>query len=105
MIATDPDQLKRVVRRVFLAFSSANGGVDWGNSGRCTLSAPRCSAWAPAWWPPSSPRLSRPRKRRYIINAMLAAETMTGADYRRAWALPHDQVKAILGKYNRLQRR
>jgi L-aminopeptidase/D-esterase-like protein len=37
-----------------------------------------------------------------IINAMLAAETMTGADYRRSWALPHDQVKRILAKYNRL---
>jgi D-aminopeptidase len=39
-----------------------------------------------------------------ILNAMLAAETMTGADYRRAWALPHDQVRAILAKYNRLGR-
>jgi predicted transcriptional regulator len=35
---------------------------------------------------------------------MLAAETMTGADYRRAWALPHDQVRSILAKYNRLGR-
>jgi predicted transcriptional regulator len=35
---------------------------------------------------------------------MLAAETMTGADYRRAWGLPHDQVRSILAKYNRLGR-
>ncbi|MFN0181055.1 MAG: hypothetical protein ACKVZ0_19790 [Gemmatimonadales bacterium] len=39
-----------------------------------------------------------------IINAMLAAETMTGADCRRAWAIPHDQVPWILAKYSRLKR-
>ena len=37
-----------------------------------------------------------------ITNAMLAAETMTGADDLRAHGLPHDQVRTILGKYNRL---
>jgi D-aminopeptidase len=37
-----------------------------------------------------------------IINAMLAAETMTGADSIRSYALPHDRLKAALGKYNRL---
>ena len=37
-----------------------------------------------------------------ITNAMLAAETMTGADDVRAYALPHDRVREILRKYNRL---
>jgi L-aminopeptidase/D-esterase-like protein len=37
-----------------------------------------------------------------IVNAMVAAETMDGADYRRSWGLPHDQLQAILRKYNRL---
>jgi D-aminopeptidase len=37
-----------------------------------------------------------------IINAMLAAETMTGADSIRAYALPHDRLRAALRKYNRL---
>jgi L-aminopeptidase/D-esterase-like protein len=38
-----------------------------------------------------------------IINAMLAARTMTGADYLRVPALPHDRLKDVLQKYNRLQ--
>ena len=38
-----------------------------------------------------------------IINAMLAARTMTGADYRRVPALPHDRLKAVLQRYNRLR--
>jgi D-aminopeptidase len=38
-----------------------------------------------------------------IINAMLAARTMTGADDLRVTALPHDQLRAILRKYGRLK--
>jgi L-aminopeptidase/D-esterase-like protein len=37
-----------------------------------------------------------------ITNAMLAAETMTGADDVRAYAIPQDRVREILRKYNRL---
>jgi D-aminopeptidase len=37
-----------------------------------------------------------------IINAMLAAETMTGADYSRSYAIPHDQLRAVLRKHGRL---
>jgi D-aminopeptidase len=37
-----------------------------------------------------------------IINAMLAAKTMTGADDLRVTALPHDQLRHILRKYGRL---
>ncbi|HEX6088981.1 MAG TPA: P1 family peptidase [Gemmatimonadales bacterium] len=37
-----------------------------------------------------------------ITNAMLAAETMTGADDVRAYGIPHDRVREILRKYNRL---
>jgi L-aminopeptidase/D-esterase-like protein len=37
-----------------------------------------------------------------IINAMLAAKTMTGADSIRSYALPHDRLVATLRKYNRL---
>jgi L-aminopeptidase/D-esterase-like protein len=38
-----------------------------------------------------------------IINAMLAAQTMTGADYLRVPAIPHDQLRSILRKYGRLK--
>ncbi|MBK8058900.1 MAG: P1 family peptidase [Gemmatimonadetes bacterium] len=125
-MATDaplsPDQLKRVVRRValglgrmgsingngsgdiFIAFSTANRGVDWGNSGRSTLPAPTMQRLGSGLVDPLFTATVEATEEA-IINAMLAAETMTGADYRRAWALPHDQVKAILAKYNRVQRR
>ena len=36
-----------------------------------------------------------------IINAMIAAETMTGIDHK-VMALPHDELRAVLKKYNRL---
>jgi L-aminopeptidase/D-esterase-like protein len=37
-----------------------------------------------------------------ITNAMVTAETMTGADNIRAYALPHARLTAILRKYNRV---
>ncbi len=37
-----------------------------------------------------------------IINAMVAAETMTGINNHRVIALPHDKLRAVLKKYNRL---
>jgi L-aminopeptidase/D-esterase-like protein len=38
-----------------------------------------------------------------IINALLAAETMKGANDLVVPALPHDQLRTILRKYGRLQ--
>jgi L-aminopeptidase/D-esterase-like protein len=37
-----------------------------------------------------------------IVNAMVAAKDMTGADDHRVIALPHGQLRAVLKKYNRL---
>jgi L-aminopeptidase/D-esterase-like protein len=37
-----------------------------------------------------------------IINAMVTAETMTGIENHRVRALPHDHLRAVLRKYNRL---
>ena len=37
-----------------------------------------------------------------VINAMVAAETMTGANNRTVIALPHDKLREVLKKYNRL---
>jgi D-aminopeptidase len=36
-----------------------------------------------------------------IVNALLAAETMTGADDTRVYALPLDQLRTIMAKYGR----
>jgi D-aminopeptidase len=38
-----------------------------------------------------------------ILNAMLAAETMTGADGLRVFALPHDRLMAAMRKYGRMK--
>lgn len=37
-----------------------------------------------------------------IINAMVGAETMTGVNGHRVTALPHDRLREVLKKYNRL---
>jgi D-aminopeptidase len=37
-----------------------------------------------------------------IVNAMVAAETMSGIDGTTVHALPHDRLRAVLAKYNRL---
>ena len=40
-----------------------------------------------------------------IINALIAAETMTGVDGNTSSAIPHEQMRDILRKYGRLARR
>ncbi len=37
-----------------------------------------------------------------VVNAMVAAETMTGINDRTVYALPHDRLREVLKKYNRL---
>jgi L-aminopeptidase/D-esterase-like protein len=36
-----------------------------------------------------------------IVNALIAAETMTGIDGRQVQALPHKRLQEVLKKYNR----
>ena len=37
-----------------------------------------------------------------IINALVAAETISGVDGNTAYAIPHDRLKQVMKKYNRL---
>jgi D-aminopeptidase len=37
-----------------------------------------------------------------IANALVAAETMTGINGNTVYAIPHDRLREILKKYNRL---
>jgi L-aminopeptidase/D-esterase-like protein len=37
-----------------------------------------------------------------IVNAMIAADTMTGINGHTAIGLPHDKLREVLKKYNRL---
>jgi D-aminopeptidase len=117
VVATDapliPSQLKRLARRVslglgrngslsgngsgdiFIAFSTANSGASsadrvvdlkmFPNEEMDPLFAATVQSTEEA-----------------IVNAMVAAETMTGIENHRVIALPRDQLRAVLKKYNRL---
>jgi L-aminopeptidase/D-esterase-like protein len=37
-----------------------------------------------------------------VINALVAAETMCGINDNTVYALPHDRLRELLAKYNRL---
>jgi len=119
IIATDapllPHQLRRVARRAALGIGRM-GGVAGASSGDLFLafSTARTKA-ADSLGVASVPMLQDERidpiyegtvqaTEEAIINAMLAAKTMTGADYLRVPALPHDRLKAVLRKYNRLSK-
>ena len=117
IVATDapllPHQLKRIVHRVplgialtggrgsngsgdiFLAFSTANEGAFNRDETVMVESLPndRISALFDA---------TTHAVEEAIINAMVAAETMTGINGNTAHALPHDLLIEVLEKYNRL---
>ncbi|HKB91068.1 MAG TPA: P1 family peptidase, partial [Opitutaceae bacterium] len=118
IVATDapliPTQLKRLARRaslglartgaisgngsgdLFLAFSTANAGAADGTekpNSILTLSNDRTT--------PLFESVVEATEEA-IINALVAGETMTGADNHRIEGLPHDRLREILQKYNRL---
>ena len=43
------------------------------------------------------------RELKDLMPRRVAAETMTGTDHLRVWALPHDHLHDILRAYNRLR--
>jgi hypothetical protein len=45
---------------------------------------------------------SRAREAGSIINALIAAETMTGINNRKVLALPHERLREVMKKYGRL---
>jgi len=117
VVATDapliPPQLKRLAKRVslglgrdgsysgdgsgdiFIAFSTANLGA--GNSkGLRQLTMLPNDSLDPLFL------ATVQATEEAIVNAMIAAETMTGIDNHRVIALPHDRLREVLKKYNRL---
>jgi len=119
IIATDapllPHQLRRVARRAALGVGRM-GGIAGAGSGDLFLafSTARTKA-ADSLGVTFVPMLEDERidpvyeatvqaTEEAIINAMLAAKTMTGADYLRVPGLPHDRLRAVLQKYNRLKK-
>lgn len=117
MVATDapllPHQLERVAKRaslgigrmggiggdssgdIFLAFSTGNPGAH-PDTGQATASFVPNAAINPVF------EATIDATAEAILNAMLAAETMTGADGYTVFALPHDRLVAALRKYGRL---
>ena len=117
VVATDapllPAQLRRLAKRVtlglgrtggysgnesgdlFIAFSTANpGAASYGNLRQITVlpndqMSPLFQATVQA-------------TEEAVVNAMVAAETMTGIDGHTAIALPHDRLREVLKRYNRL---
>jgi L-aminopeptidase/D-esterase-like protein len=118
VVATDapllPHQLKRLARRaalglartgsvssngsgdIFIAFSTANPNAAAANATAqvTMLSNARIGAVFEA---------TVQATEEAIINALVAAETMTGIDGHRIEAIPHEALRAALRKYNRLK--
>jgi D-aminopeptidase len=126
IVATDapltPDQLKRLARRVsvglgrlgaiegdgsgdiFLAFSTANPGADEGNSAQPPFTGPNATIQRMQSWK-MNPMFTAviEATEESIINALVAAKTMTGANYWTVPALPHDQLQQVLRKHGQLK--
>ena len=80
---------------IFVAFSTANPGLA------------KAGALASAETLPNGQmdglfRATIQATEEAIVNAMVAAEDMTGADDITVVALPHAELRAALGRYNRL---
>jgi D-aminopeptidase len=116
VVATDAPllahQLKRLARRaalgvartgsssgngsgdIFVAFSTANSGAATAGIAQLTML--------------SNDRMDKifeatvQATEEAIINAIVAAETMTGIDNHKVFAISHERLKEVLKKYNRL---
>ncbi len=117
VVATDapllPHQLKRLARRaslglartgstsgngsgdIFIAFSTANPGAAK-SPGLAQVQMVANDDMDPIF------SATVQATEEAIVNALVAAETMTGADDHKAIALPHDRLRELLKKYNRL---
>src|SRR5262245_52513669 len=117
VVATDAPvlshQLKRLARRVslglgrngsisgdgsgdiFIAFSTGNSHADGGKTVVALKILPN-DALEPSF------AATVQATEEAIINAMVAAQTMIGIENHKAIGLPHDRVREVLKKYNRL---
>jgi D-aminopeptidase len=115
VIATDapllPHQLKRIAKRA--AFGVARtGGVSTNSSGDLFIAfssaVPVAAGIRQQWSTLRNDELdpllaATPQAtEEAIINALVAAKTMTGINNNTFYALPHDRLREILRKYNRL---
>lgn len=108
-----PHQLKRLATRVSLAIGRM-GGYGANSSGDIFLAFSTANAKTASEATAKLEMLGNARinplleatvqaTEEAILNAMLAAETMTGANGQRVYALPHDRLLTALKKYNLLR--
>jgi len=117
VVATDapllPHQLKRIARHaalgvgrlgglasnssgdIFIAFSTANPRASR-DSGLASVTMVANDQITPLF------EATIQATEEAIVNAMVAARTMIGADDLTVYALPHDRLRDVLKKYNRL---
>src|SRR3989440_4761532 len=116
VVATDAPlvahQLKRLARRVSLGLGR-NGSISGNGSGDIFIAFSTANSGAAADHVVDLKMLPNDHlepvfaatvqaTEEAIINAMVAAETMTGIENHRVMALPHDKLRLVLKKYNRL---
>jgi len=118
VVATDapllPHQVKRLARRatmglartgstsgngsgdIFIAFSTANAGAAAAKTATTVSMLPNDALNGIFEGVVQATEEA-------IVNAMVGAETMTGMDGHTVSALPHDRLREVLRKYNRLE--
>jgi L-aminopeptidase/D-esterase-like protein len=117
VVATDapllPHQLKRLARRVSLGLGR-DGSISGNGSGDIFIAFSTANLGAAATDHVVDLKMFPNDKlnpifaatveatEEAIINAMIAATSMTGIENHHVSALPHDQLRAVLKKYNRL---
>ena len=119
VVATDapllPHQLKRLARRVALGMARV-GSKAHNGSGEFFLAFSTASPEAGQTTGPRPVSMLPNQKidalfdavveatEEAIVNSLVAARTMEGVDGNVAYALPHDRLRAVLAKYNRLEK-
>ncbi len=118
VVATDapllPSQMKRIAKRVTLGLGRL-GSVSGDGSGDIFIAFSTANAGAGLEQKKTAALQMLPNDRmdalfeatvqateEAVVNALVAAKTMTGADGHTVEALPHDRLREVLKKYNRL---
>jgi L-aminopeptidase/D-esterase-like protein len=110
-----PDQLQRLARRVSLGLART-GTISGNGSGDLFIafSTANRNSWAPDQVTHSVQTIPNDlmdpiftgvveATEEAVVNALVDNQTMTGAGNHRVEALPHDRLREVLKKYNRLK--
>ena len=117
VVATDapllPHQMKRIARRVALGLGRL-GSISGNDSGDIFIAFSTANAGAALAQKSASVQMlangqmdslfeaTVQATEEAVVNAMIAAKTMTGVNGHTVEALPHDRLREVLKKYNRL---